>query len=142
MLIALGRHRQHPLNQGAVLWVLQGCVSEERVNRCQAGVPASDRIVAVPFKMIEESAHKRCVQVLQPEFRWCLPKALLCEYKKQSERVTVTANRLRAGASLRHQAFHKEPLHQSCEVTTGHHDETPFLDRGALPRVVKAPVRH
>jgi hypothetical protein len=79
MLVALARHRQHPLNQGAVLWVLQSRVAEERVKGCQAGVPASNRVVAIPFKMIEESAQKRCVQVLQPEFRWCLPKAFLRE---------------------------------------------------------------
>ena len=67
--IALARHGEYPLRQGAVLGCVQRHVAERIMDSGEADVATAGAIVAFLFQMIEEGAEERSVQIGQRRAR-------------------------------------------------------------------------
>ena len=69
-VVAFLRDRQHPGDALRVFGVLQRGVTEQRVDRGQAGVAGPDAVAALLFEVIEEPGDERGVELGQVEARW------------------------------------------------------------------------
>ena len=66
-VLALGRHREDPLNQARLSRILIGGESKERANRREAEIAAAGGIVTAFFQIIEKSTNQWRIQVREFE---------------------------------------------------------------------------
>ncbi len=100
LVLTLGRHGEHALDQLGVFGVSQGGIAEERTDRGQAGVAGGHAVVAVAFKMGQEGGDQGRVQVGEIELGRCRAGVLAGEAEQETERVSVGGNGVGAGVAL------------------------------------------
>ena len=126
---ALRRDRQYPLDVMEVFGVSEGGVSEQRVDRCQAGVAGADAVAALALEVVEERGDQWRVQVADVELAWRVAKTRCGEREQQLERVAVGGDRVRAGAPLPDQPLGEERLQRRRERA----HRWPPWERSSLP---------
>ena len=117
--MTLFRDGQNSLHNRQPFWISRSNILVEGPERRESRIPAADGIVAVPFKMVEESEHYRRVQVRESQCGQRAVVPLLNKPKQQSEGVAIAGDSTRAGISLRHQPLAEEVLQQGCEGRGG-----------------------
>jgi len=90
-LVALGRDRQHALNDGGVLWVVESGVAKQRSDRGQAQVARPCAVAAVTLEVIEERRDHRLVELAPSQRRWRAAGGVLDEAQQQAQRVAISA---------------------------------------------------
>jgi hypothetical protein len=128
MIAALGGDGEDALDQSGVLGETQGGEREQRVHRCQPGVPGGDSSSAVALEMLEERPDEWGVEHLDLECRRCDASGVLHEVEQQPEAVSIGGNRVRARMTLRSQ-----PLDEECFEgwRQRRHDPAPAVSRRA-----------
>ena len=104
-------------------------VSEQRVDRGEAGVAGAGAVAALVLEVVEKRGDQRRVQIGDIELGWLAAQALGGEAQQQLERVAVGGDRVRAGASLADQPVGEERLHGRRERA---HRRPPW-ERSSLP---------
>jgi hypothetical protein len=111
--VALGSFRwdrEHPLDRGGVLGVVQGEVGEQRVDRRESVVAGRGRVVALVFEVLEERGDQRRVEVGDVELAGWGAASLGGEAQEQPEGVAVGGDRVRARRALADEAVGEERL--------------------------------
>ncbi len=83
---------------------------KQRADRGQAGVAGADAVVALVLEMVEERANQRRVEIVEVELAGLLAGLLLSESEKQTQRVAVGRDRVRARVALPGQPVGEERL--------------------------------
>jgi len=91
---------EHALHRRRVLWMLQGEVAEQRVDRGETVVAGGRTVVAVMLQVLNERSDQRRVELADVQFAWRLARALGSEAQQQTERGPVGGDRVRAGRAL------------------------------------------
>ena len=111
--------RQDPGNQIGVFGVLESGEPEERMDRGQTGISASDAVPPLCFQIGEERSDRRGIQVAKVEVRRGDPLCLKDECQQQPERVTVGSDCGGADLSLGDEAVGEKLLQGWGEGTHG-----------------------
>lgn len=88
-IVTFGGNGQDSLDKGAMAWLLKGNVPEERVNRGETDVAGASAVPAFLLQVVEESANKGCIYIMQREIGGRLLQPLPGELKEQPKSVTV-----------------------------------------------------
>jgi hypothetical protein len=105
---ALARYGEYALCQAAVLWGMQGDVTEEGVNRGEPHVAASGAVAAVLLQVIEEGSEERRIQIVEGQIGRRLSQSLLCVVQEQTKGIAVARNGVCAGLALSHEPIGEE----------------------------------
>jgi hypothetical protein len=109
-IVALSGHRQHALDLRRIRGRLEGRITEERTDRRQAQIPCAGIDGPGLFQIVQKCCHERRIDVLKCQVvRWFV-QSLVGKPKKQPERIPIRTDGVRAGLSLLHETFRKEPL--------------------------------
>jgi hypothetical protein len=110
--LAGGGHGQDTPNVIGAAGFLKRGVLEEGTDRSQAKVAGAGAIVAVALNMIQESADKRGVEIVQHKLRRRFLKLPLGKSEKQPEGIAVRGDGVGAGLALIHKAISEKGLKQ------------------------------
>jgi hypothetical protein len=100
LVVAFGRDRQHPLDDGGILGVVQGGEAEQGVDRGQAGVAGPHAVAALALEVVQERADQPGVQVGDLQAGGRLAGALGGEAQQQLAGVAVGGDGVGAGLAL------------------------------------------
>ena len=109
-LEALGRDREHALNDGGVLGMLQRGVLEQRPDGCEPQVAGARAVVAVVLEVVEEARDQRLVEVVPVQAGGLLAGRVVDVAEQQPQRVAVGRDRARTGLQLSGQPVGEEGL--------------------------------
>ena len=127
--MAFGWHGEYPLDVCGVFWVVQGGVAEHRVDRGEAPVAGSHRVVPVAFEVFEERHDQSGVEVGDVEGGGRLAGLRARETDQQPERVAVPGDGVAGGAALRDEPVGEEGLEHGCQC--GHDRPASYRSRRA-----------
>ena len=85
LVMAFARHREDPLNKGAVGRLLEGGEAEERANGRQAQIARPRAGAALRLKISEERGDKRRIEIVESQSRGKLAEPRLCKCEQEPE---------------------------------------------------------
>jgi hypothetical protein len=100
LLEALAWHGQDPLADECVCRFVESDVSEEGVDRGQAGIAGAGAILSIPLQVLEKLSHEWGVQIFDRQVRRRLAESFPCKPYKQAKSTAVAGNSMSACAPL------------------------------------------
>ena len=131
-LKALARDGEHALTVQSVGRVGERDVAEERVECREARVSAAGAIAALAFKVVEELAQERGVEIRKHEARRGAAEGRCGKAQEKAEGISIGGHGVSARAALLDQAVGEEGLQERGEIAGGHG----ALRRGPVARSV------